>query len=250
MDKKKLYEKLGAVWFQKVVFKVEDLKFKFIDKFCPNIGIWYNESCDKRVKKLIEKTDDLEKKKDIIFKYNYKKMSFNRELVEKKNRNYHMNLNNASSFYKYLLHNKKVHVNGMKFNIGVILSSIILLPYVSGVLSGILGTILAYNFFALGVNFQCVNLQNYNLCRFDEKREMLEKIEERKKARDAKNYGVVGAKIYKKLETSVAMPKKEEILREMTSLDELQQLRKLVLEVKRQYSSNGEDLSVKQKNIK
>ena len=32
MDKKKLYEKLGAVWFQKVVFSVEKIKFKMCKK--------------------------------------------------------------------------------------------------------------------------------------------------------------------------------------------------------------------------
>lgn len=244
MDKKKLYEKLGAVWFQKVVFKVEDFKFKFIDRFCPNIGTWYNNQCDKKAEKLIAKTDDEEKKKDIRFKYNYRKMAFNRELVERKNRNYHMNLENASSFYKYLLHNKKVHVNGMKFNTVIIGSSIALLPMLSGFWFGAVATILAYNIFALGVNFQCVNLQNYNICRFDEKRELLEKIEQRKKASDAKNYGAVGAKIYKKLESSVTIPKKEEVLSEMTNLEELEQLKKLALEIKRQHSS---DDGVKQK---
>lgn len=240
MDKKKLYEKLGAVWFQKVVFKVEDLKFKFIDKFCPNIGDWYNKQCDKKAEKLIAKVSDEEKKKDIRFKYNFRKMAFNRELVEKKNRNYHMNLENASSFYKYLLHNKKVHVNGMKFNAVIISTSIALLPILNGFWFGFVASLLAYNVFALGVNFQCVNLQNYNICRFDEKREVLEKIEQRKKASDAKNYGVVGAKIYKKLESSVTIPKKEEVLKEMTTIEELEQLKRLALEIKKQHSSSDE----------
>ena len=43
-DEKKIYEILGATWFQKIVFKAEDLKFKFIDKFCPNIYDWYSLS--------------------------------------------------------------------------------------------------------------------------------------------------------------------------------------------------------------
>lgn len=246
MDRKTLYEKLGAVWFQKVVFKAEDLKFKFIDRFCPNIGTWYNKRCDIKASKLISKTIDSERQKDIIFKYNYKKMAFNRELVEKKNRNYHMTLNNASSFYKHLEHNKKVHMNGIKFNIGVIISSLVMLPYISGALACVVGFVLAYNVFALGINFQCVNLQNYNMCRFNEKKEILEKIEQRKKESDAKNYALAGAAIYKKLESSVTLPKKEEIVKEMTSLEELQELRKLALEIKRQRSSNGSKDGVKQ----
>lgn len=247
MDKKIVYEKLGAVWFQKVVFKVEELKFKFIDRFFPNIGLWYNKKCDSKASKLIAKTDDLDKQKDIMFKYNYKKMAFNRELVEKKNRNYHMTLNNASSFYKYLEHNKKVHVNGMKFNAGVILTSLVAIPHLSGVLFGVVCSTLVYNILALGINFQCVNLQNYNMCRLDEKKEMLEKIEQRKKASDAKNYGIAGATIYKKLESSVTLPKKEEIVKEMSSLEELQQLRKLALEIKRQHLEDCSKGVVKQK---
>lgn len=245
MDKKKLYEVLGAVWFQKVVFKVEDLKFKFIDNFCPNIGSWYNNRCDIKASKLVAKTNDIEKQKDIMFKYNYKKMAFNREIIEKKNRNYHMTLNNASSFYKYLEHNRKVHMNGIKFNIGMIASSLLMFPYISGALAWVVGVAFAYNVFALGVNFQCVNLQNYNMYRFNEKKDVLEKIEKRKKESDAKNYAAVGEAIYKKLESSVSLPKKEEIVKEMTSLEELQELRRLALEVKRQRSSEESNESIK-----
>ena len=50
----------------------------------------------------------------------------------------------------------------------------------------------------------------------------------------------------KKLESSVTLPKKEEIVKEMTSLEELQELRKLALEIKRQRSSNGSKDGVKQ----
>ena len=38
-----LCEKLGATKFQKVVFKVEELKYKFIKKFLPNYTKWLKD---------------------------------------------------------------------------------------------------------------------------------------------------------------------------------------------------------------
>mgnify|MGYP003304601969 CR=1 FL=1 len=50
-----------------------------------------------------------------------------KELREKKNRNYHIEFNNASKFKDYLLWNKKVHKNGMIWNgIWISLSSLAL----------------------------------------------------------------------------------------------------------------------------
>lgn len=236
MDKKKIYEKLGACWFQKVVFKVEDLKFRLIDKFCPNLGDWYSKRCDHKVTKICSKIEDEEEKNKIRFKYNCKKMTFQRELVEKKNRNYHMTCNNASEFYKYLLWNKKVHVNGIIKNLFCITGCGIALAFTSGFWFGAACCYLGYNLLSLGVNFQCVNLQNYNICRFDEKREVLKKMEMRKRESDVKNYALVGEAICKKLESSVEKPKSTDVVASMTSVEELLQLRKLALDVKRQRS--------------
>lgn len=239
MDKKKLYEKFGAVWFQKVVFKVEDLKFKLIDKFCPNIGEWYSKKCDCKVRKLCSKTFDEEKRKEIRREYNYRKMRFKRELVEKKNRNYHMTLNNANSFYDYLLWNKKIHMHGIIKNLVCIGGYSILLNYLSGFWFGIVLADLVFNILSLGVNFQCVNLQNYNICRFKEKEDVLIRLEERKKAKDVRNYSLVGEKIYNQLEKSVECPKGSDIVDLLNSQEELEQLRKLALEIKRQRSKEG-----------
>ena len=66
-SKKVLYEKLGALKFQKVVFYVEKLKFKIIDKFFPDIDSWFNNYCDKKVKKLCSKNISEEEKNHIRF---------------------------------------------------------------------------------------------------------------------------------------------------------------------------------------
>ena len=179
MNKEKMYKVLGASWFQKVVFKVEDLKFKFIDKFCPNIDSWYCNCCDKKVRKLCLKVESEEERERIRLNYNFKKMAFKRELRNKKNRNYHIEFNNASKFKDYLLWNKKVHKHGMIWN-GIWISLCgLCLFFTSGAASVLASIWLGYNVLALGVNFECVNLQNYNILRFEEKEEILKKIKEK-----------------------------------------------------------------------
>ena len=234
MDKEKLYRLLGASWFQKVVFKVEDLKFKFIDRFCPNIDKWYCNYCDKRVHKLCLKVDSKEEKERIRLNYNFKKMSFKKELRDKKNRNYHIDFNNASKFKDYLLWNKKVHRDGMIWNgIWISLCSLALF-FTSGIASILTSIWLGYNILALGVNFECVNLQNYNILRFEEKEEVLKKMERRSKNRDVKNFAKVGERIYNKLCNRVEIPRSSDVVSDITDKEELEQLRRLALEVKEQ----------------
>lgn len=239
--KLKMYEKFGALWFQKVVFKVEDLKFKLIDKFCPNIDEWYSSRCDKKVNELCLKVKTEEERNAIRFEYNCKKMRFKREIIEKKNRNYHMDFNNSSTFYNYLLWNKKVHMNGIVTNVVSLGLAGVLLPLASGFWFGAGCCFIAYNILSLGVNFECVNLQNYNICRFNERRDTLAKLEQRRKDSDARKYALCGEKIYKKLEESVETPKTSEVVSSMSSLEELQQLRALALEIQRQNKSNSSD---------
>ena len=234
MDKEKLYRLLGASWFQKVVLKVEDLKFKFIDRFCPNIDKWYCNYCDKRVHKLCLKVDSKEEQERIRLNYNFKKMSFKKELRDKKNRNYHIDFNNASKFKDYLLWNKKVHRDGMIWNgIWISLCSLVLF-FTSGIASVLTSIWLGYNILALGVNFECVNLQNYNILRFEEKEEVLKKMERRSKNRDVKNFAKVGERIYNKLCNRVEIPRSSDVVSDITDKEELEQLRRLALEVKEQ----------------
>lgn len=242
MDKEKLYRLLGASWFQKVVLKVEDLKFKFIDRFCPNIDKWYCNYCDKRVHKLCLKVDSKEEKERIRLNYNFKKMSFKKELRDKKNRNYHIDFNNASKFKDYLLWNKKVHRDGMIWNgIWISLCSLALF-FTSGIASVLTSIWLGYNILALGVNFECVNLQNYNILRFEEKEEVLKKLERRSKKRDVKNFAKVGERIYNKLCNRVEIPRSSDVVSDITDKEELEQLRRLALEVKEQRQTSSKVL--------
>ena len=41
--KKELHEKLGALGFREIVFKLERLKFKVMKKICPNFVVYYEK---------------------------------------------------------------------------------------------------------------------------------------------------------------------------------------------------------------
>ena len=247
-DKEKLYKALGAEWFQKVVLKVEDQKYKFINKFCPNIDKWYDKYCERRVKKLCKKAKTEEERKNIRFIYNYNKMRFKRELVEQKMRNYHMDLNNATEFKKYLLMNKRIHQKGIKANLIKIVCSIILTPFIAKSYLWLVNAYLIYNLIALGINFQCVNLQNYNLYRFQDNEEQLARIESRIKTKNAQQYSQVGKKIYKGLEQSIKCPDPKDLVKSLNK-KELEQLKKLVLSTanKRQTANKSQEAKSKRR---
>ena len=163
-------------------------------------------------------------------------------MAEKKNRNYHIDFNNASKFKDYLLWNKKVHRDGMIWNgIWISLCSLALF-FTSGIASVLTSIWLGYNILALGVNFECVNLQNYNILRFEEKEEVLKKLERRSKNRDVKNFAKVGERIYNKLCNRVEIPRSSDVVSDITDKEELEQLRRLALEVKEQRQTSSKVL--------
>lgn len=241
--KKNLYKKLGALKFQKVVFVVEKLKFKVIDKICPNIYVLFNKQCDKKVKKLCSKNISEEEKNNIIFEYNCRKMMFKKELIEKKNVNYHFNDNNATKFYKYLNWNKKVHQKNMISDIIFMIISIIGIFLLQNTLFTLSCLFLIYNLLALVIDFECVNLQNYNICRFEEKKHILEQLECRSKEKDLQNYCDVSKTVYEELKNSIELPKSENIVSKLTTKEQITQLRNLAIEIK----SQRENYKIKEK---
>lgn len=242
MNKKKIYEKLGASWFQDVVFNVEKLKFAFIDRFCPNIGTLVDKYCNYNMQKKLKKCNDEEQRNAIIFDYNCRKLSFKREMVEKKNKNYHIDYNNASDFYKYLVWNKNVHMKGLFKDIICVSMCLALFNFLNGFWLGVSWFCFIYNIISLGVDFQCVNLQNYNMCRFKEKESVLTKLEMRKRKKDIEKYSNVSVKVYDKLSKEINLPDDRELVNSLDSLQELSELRNLVLEIKRKRHDNNQDL--------
>ena len=73
-------EKLGAEWFQEIVFKLEKLKFKVLKKYFPNCTKKYDKHCDKKCQKELKKAKSEEERKLIIFHYRELKMLFRKEI--------------------------------------------------------------------------------------------------------------------------------------------------------------------------
>ncbi len=168
-QKRKIYRLLGAEVFQKVVFQVEKLKYKIIDKYFPNIGEWYEKQLDKKYQKIVRK-GKVENEKALRIEYQKEKLAFRKELHTKKNRNYHYDANYPIKFITYLKRNKKLHQKGMIKNIVVSLITIGLAIFFPNLNSYLIAGILSYEAISFFVNFQCINLQNYNLCRFQNKK--------------------------------------------------------------------------------
>lgn len=78
------YELLGATLFQKIVFKVETLKFIILDKFFPNSQKKYNKYCDVKCQKACKKVSSEQEKQMIINYYKFEKLKYKKELVTKK----------------------------------------------------------------------------------------------------------------------------------------------------------------------
>lgn len=236
----RINEVLGAKVFQKCVFLVEDIKYKAIDKFFPNLVEKYDAKLRKNLdNKLKGVTTEAEREKAVnIYRSNV--LALKREINSQRNRNYHINVDNPSSFVKYLENNKAIHVKGLVRN------GVVFLITTAGIVFGedvIFVQPLAYVWFSYNcisafINFQCVNLQNYNLKRFNKSREKLEMIAKKKRDRDIRRYGEISKVISEEFKTTDKIPDKEDIVQKITTKEQLAQMRKLLID--NMYNSNNE----------
>ena len=105
----KICEKLGALKFQKVVFKVEKIKYDILQKVCPNFIKYYEKLSDKIVKRKLKKYHSEPRKKEILENHRLNKMLMRKEINRKQNRNYHIDEYLPTSMVHYLEWNKKIH---------------------------------------------------------------------------------------------------------------------------------------------
>ena len=178
-------EKLGAEWIQEIVFKLEKLKFKVLKKYFPNCTKKYDKHCDKKCQKELKKAKSEEERKLIIFHYRELKMLFRKEINTEQNRNYHLDKKRPSDTLRYLEWNKSVHQKGL-------LTDLIALPILTGV--ALAGFPLAIPFIvgeavSAFINFECINIQDYNIYRFKQKQVVLKKLEERQQRKSQEDYG-------------------------------------------------------------
>ncbi len=219
----KLYDKLGASKFQKVVFAVERGKFKLIKKVCPNFIKYYDKFVDLQ-KKISLKFAKTEKEKDQIKRdAKFNKMAMRKEFNLEKNRNYHLDLNRPTEMFKYLEWNKKVHKKGL-------IKDLIIAPVLlAGTITNVPGCLplLLLELLSAGVNFECVNIQNYNICRLKLVEKGLKRKEQETEKKKIEMYGDAAEVIYKSVEENENLPTFDQILDKIETKEQLRQMRAL-----------------------
>jgi len=119
------------------------------------------------------------------------KMFMRKELNREQNRNYHMDFEKPTDIISELEWNKSVHKSGLKFNL-------ITIAVFTGL--GFLGCpwsipMIIAEIVSAFINFECVNIQNYNLCRYKIMKEPLQKRGQRNFERHVEEYGEIDEKV-------------------------------------------------------
>ena len=237
-DREKLAKKLGAKKFQKLVYWVEDIKYSLLKNQLSFLVPIIEKTMKTRKNRLINNTSDPIKQEIIENNYKNELILFRKELNQGKNRNYHYDVDYSKNFKDYLLWNKEVHLKGIINNLIILAVSTAALVLSTGLIFNSALIIAIINSIGLVVNFECVNLQNYHLARFEK---VETKLEERKKQsliQKNNKYGNAINAINKQIDKSDGLPKLD--VRQM-EIQELRELRELLTEV------NG---SVKKRKIK
>lgn len=227
--KLKIYKLLGAEEFQKVVFAVEKIKFKILKKLCPNFIKYFDKYCDRKKRKELKKALSDEERRAIIKKYQFSKMAMRKEMNFEQNRNYHIDQKRPTEIQQYLEWNKSIHKKGLVKNLIILPLSII------GVITGFPFSmpILVYELFSTLINFECINIQNYNICRFKKVEPILKRREEREIQESIENYGEAAKVIHKSMDNTENLPTFEEIIANIKTPEQAKQMRELLLSTKR-----------------
>lgn len=218
-------ESLGASKFQKVVFKIEEVKWNTLKKFCPNFIHYYDKFCDFKMNRKLSKVHSENEKKKIKYICCKEKLLMRKEFNRKQNRNYHMDKNKPTEFMKYLKWNKQIHTKGLVMDlisIPILLGASFLGIYPASILLG-------YNIFSLFVNFQCINIQNCNIYRMMSCEERLIKMERIQYEHKMENYSEGIKVISNCMREKENIPTMDEIINNIQSKEQLEQLRGYVL---------------------
>ena len=231
LDKRmEICKKLGAVQFKKIVFIVEKIKFKALKKLVPNYLKYFDKHVDKLTKKRLKEAKTEEEKQIIIYKSKIDKMQERREFYQEENRNYHIRKENPTQIIKYLELNKKIHKNGL---VGNAIFSLLTIP---GLIFGskIAIIFLAFEIIEAIINFECINLQNYNIYRLTKVKDKIEKKEKAKIERDSVLYKEISEDIHKVVMEKDEIPTIDDILACADTPEKLEQLKQLLAKTKSQ----------------
>ena len=227
--KMKKHEKLGAVKFQKLVFKVEKMKFAVLKRLFPHYIEFFDRQCDKRMEKELEHAKNEMDRERIVKRYQLLKLEARKEHNQERNLNYHINAHNPTEIFDYLEWNKSVHKRGLKKDLillaisilGISLGQMIFIP------------LALFELLSAGVDFQCINLQDYNLCKLEIIRPRLESMFQRQVEREMEEHGeavhMIDSTMKKKAQNGDSRPVQIGDLVEGRSPEELRRLRNYLL---------------------
>lgn len=221
-----LYKKLGAEQFQDVVFEVEKIKFKVLKKLFPNFLRHYDKYCNAKMKRELKKATTDEERNSIRRKYQFIKMAMRKEWNLEQNRNYHMDPNHPTQIYPYLEWNKQIHKNAL------IKDAIVIPILVAGTIMNIPGAVvlLIAELFSGLINFECINIQNYNICRYKIIEEQLVRREQKKIESRTQKYGEAAKVVCSAIESKEELPTFDEIISKIETKEQLEQMKKLVID--------------------
>ena len=219
-------ELLGAKKFQNVVLGIEKAKFKFVKKIFPNYIKYYEKILDFSRDRKLKKIKSEYTAKEIIRDYKNKKILLRKQYNEEQNLNYHMNMDKPTEFMKYLEYNKNIHQKGLIGNAVAI--PIALGATIAGV--GIALPILLLELGSAFINFECINIQDYNIYRIKEKEEQLKRIEKRIATKNVQKYGEASKVIDRAMQEGKEIPHADDIIKNIKTKEEAEQLRKMISE--------------------
>ena len=228
IDREKLAKKLGAKKFQKLVYKVEEIKYSLLKNQLSFLVPIVEKSMKARKNRLINNTNDPVKQEQIENKYKTELILFRKELNQEMNRNYHFGVDYSKNFKDYLLWNKDVHLKGIIRNLVILALSTGALILSGGFLFNVALFFAIINSIGLVVNFECVNLQNYHLARYERVETKLEEMKKQSLLQKTNKYGNAINAINKQIEKSDSLPKLD--VNQMET-QELMELRNLLTEV-------------------
>lgn len=223
--KLKIYELLGAKFFQKVVFKVEEIKYIILNKIFPNSHIFLESIMDKvyiSKQKNLHYEDPAARREHIKEKLKYRK-----ELATSQNRNYHYNKDCPSECIEYLKSNRSIHIRGLRNNLITILLIFLISCVLITISPMLIITLYSLEVLSIIINFECINLQNYNLERLENERtlKVLKKRENERIEADIKKYRGCSKVVAARLMSDISIPTTEEISSEIKNVNDAQELR-------------------------
>lgn len=243
--KKKLYETLGAKSFKKVVMKVERVRWKITKRFFPNYLSYYEKSRRKELGKELAKASSDKERKVLENRYRYQILTARREFNYEENVNYHMNMARPNETIEWLKWNKKVHKDNLKVNfmIAAISSGFAL----SGIGTGIALAIIGLEALSATINWQCINLQDYNLCRLELHKEALKRKEQRRQEANAIKYGETSQVIQKAFDNTKEVskiPTPQEIVEQINNKEQLRQMQEWIASIKSAHIAKTETTEI------